>query len=127
MMDDKSLQNLTLSKWASAVWEKELRGVPLQPQEASLAWCMRRHSEWRSFWNNLGTDAGDTPRATSILVHIYNDSAVKLQLDSDSSPEINQLFQAMRAKGFSDVDALHALAFVMQEQSWNTNTASEPY
>ena len=32
-------------------------------------------------------------------------------------------FQTMRAKGFSDMDALHAIAFVMQEQTWHAKTA----
>ena len=122
-MDEKTLNNLTLSTWAATVWSKELRGVPLQAQEASLAWCMRLHNEWRNFWNSLGTADTDTPRATNILIHIYNDAAVKLQLDSNNPPEINQLFQAMRGKGFPDLDALHALANVMQEQTWNAKSA----
>ena len=122
-MDEKTLNNLTLSTWAATVWSKELRGVPLQVQEASLAWCMRQHNEWRNFWNSLGTSDAETQRAANILVHIYNDAAVRLQLDSNNPPEINQLFQAMRGKGFPDLDALHALAFVMQEQSWNAKSA----
>jgi hypothetical protein len=121
-MDEKTLNNLTLSSWAATVWSKELRGVPLQPQEASLAWCMKQHNDWRPFWNSLGTSAAETPRATNVLVHIYNDASVKLQLDSNNPPEIIQLFQVMRGKGFPDLDALHALAYVMQEQSWNAKT-----
>src|SRR5207248_1985632 len=119
LMDDKSLNNLTLSTWAATVWGKELRGVPLQIQEASLAWCMRQHAEYRNFWNSLGTTAADTPRAGNILLHIYSDGAVKLQLESNNPPEITQLFQAMRAKGFSDMDALHAIAHVLKEENWN--------
>ena len=127
-MDDKSLSNLTLSTWAASVWEKELRGVPLQLQEAALAWSMRLHSDWRNFWNNLGgANAADTPRATNMLVHIYNDAAVKLQLDNNNPPEINQLFQKMKGHGFSDMDALHAIAFVMQEQTWNAKTTGEAF
>jgi Domain of unknown function (DUF1841) len=123
-MDEKRLNNLTLSSWAAGVWEKELRGVPLQLQEAALAWCMRKHSDWRNFWNSLNnTDAVNTPRATNLLVHIYNDAAVKLQLDSNNPSEINQCFQAMQGTGFSEMDALHAIAFVLQEQSWNAKTA----
>ena len=122
-MDDKSLDNLTLSTWAATVWGKELRGVPLQIQEAALAWCMRQHNEYRNFWNSLGTTAADTPRASNILIHIYSDGAVKLQLESNNPPEISQLFQSMRGKGFSDMDALHALSFVLQEQTWSAKAA----
>lgn len=123
-MDEKKLDNLTLSSWAASVWEKELRGVRLQLQEAALAWCMRQHPDWRNFWNNLNnSDTVNTPRATNILVHIYNDASVKLQLDSNNPPEINEFHQAMRGKGFSEMDALHAIAFVLQEQNWNAKTA----
>jgi len=126
-MDDKSLSNLTLSGWAAAVWSKELRGVPLQPQEAALAWCMRQHSEYRAFWNSLGGAIDDTPRAKNILVHIYNDGAVKLQLDANNPPEIFQCYQEMRSKGFADIVALHVIAHVLQEQTWNSNTTGEAF
>jgi hypothetical protein len=125
-MDEKTLSNLTLSSWAATVWSKELRGVPLQPQEASLAWCMRQHNDWRTFWNNLGNDE-QSQRGTNILVHIYNDASVKLQLDSKNPAEIFDLFQTLRGKGFPDIDALHALAYVMQEQSWNAKNASTSF
>ena len=126
-MDDKSLNSLTLSTWAATVWGKELRGVPLQIQEAALAWCMRQHAEYRNFWNSLGTTAADTPRASNILLHIYSDGAVKLQLESNNPPEINQLFQAMRGKGFSDMDALHAIAHVLREQNSNAKGTGEDF
>jgi len=126
-MNEKSLQNLTLATWAASVWEREVRGVPLQGQEAALAHCMKQHPEWRNFWNSLGTNIEETPRATNILVHIYNDAAVKLQLDRNDPPEIQSLYQSMRGKGFSDKDALHALAFVMQELTWNAKTTGEAF
>jgi hypothetical protein len=104
--------------------KKELRGVPLQMQESALAWCMRQHSDWRNFWNNLNdTSVVETQRARNILVHIYNDAAVKLQLESNNPPEICQFFDAMRGKGFLEMDALHAIAYVLQEQNWNAKTA----
>jgi hypothetical protein len=98
-LDERTLSNLTLSSWAATVWEKELRGLPLQKQEASLAWCMRQHEEWRNFWNSLNHPrSADAPRSTSMLVHIYNDAAVKLQLDTKNPPEILELFQTMQRK-----------------------------
>ena len=122
-MDDKTLSNLTLSGWAATVWEKELRGVPLQMQESALAWCMRQHADWRNFWNNLNNHATvETQRATNILVHIYNDAAVKQQIDSNNPPEIVEFYQEMRKKGFSEMDALHAIAYVMQELNWNAKS-----
>ncbi len=123
-MDEKKLDNLTLSSWAASVWERELRGVPLQLQELALAWCMRQHSDWKNVWNGLhDPDVVNTPRAINMLVHIYNDAAVKLQLDTNNPPEIQELFQVMQSKGFSDMDALHAIAYVLQEQNWNAKTA----
>jgi hypothetical protein len=121
------LDNLTLSTWAATVWGKELRGVPLQVQEAALVWCMRQHNEYRNFWNSLGTTAADTPRAGNILLHIYSDGAVKLQLESNNPPEIVEVFQKMRGKGFSDMDALHAIAHVMREENWNTKGTGEAF
>ena len=88
---------------------------------------MRQHGDWRQLWNNLNGPDSDTPRAKNILVHIYNDATVKTQLLSNSPAEINQLFQQMRGKGFSDLDALHAIAFVLQEQNWNSKTTGEPF
>ena len=126
-MDEKTLSNLTLSSWAATVWSKELRGVPLQPQEASLAWCMRQHNDWRPFWSSLGSHEAENQRGTNILVHIYNDASVKLQLDSKNPPQIFDLFQSLRGKGFPDIDALHALAYVMQEQSWNAKNAGASF
>ena len=85
---------------------------------------MRQHLEWRNFWNNLNnTDTVNTPRGTNILIHIYNDAAVKLQLDSNNPPEIKEYYHTMQGRGFSDMDALHAIAFVLQEQNWNAKTA----
>src|SRR5436190_12962413 len=126
-MNEKSLQNLTLATWAASVWEREVRGVPLQGQEAALAHCMRQHPEWRNFWNSLGTNIEETPRATNILVHIYNDAAVKLQLDRNDPPEINALYQTLRGRGVSDMDALHAIAYVLQEQTWQAKTSGGPF
>jgi hypothetical protein len=123
-MDEKQLSNLTLSSWAASVWEKELRGVPLQAQESALAWCMRQHADLRNFWNNLNnTSVVETQRAANILVHIYNDSAVKLQLESNNPPEICQSFRVMRERGFLEIDAIHAIAYVLQELNWNAKTA----
>jgi len=128
LMDDKTLNNLTLSSWAATVWEKELRGVPLQLQESALAWCMRQHADWRNFWNNLNNHATvETQRATNMLVHIYNDAAVKLQLQSNNPPEICEFHEAMRRKGFSEMDALHAIAYVLQELNWNAKTTGTTF
>ena len=126
-LDESLLSNLTLSSWAASVWEKELRGLPLQKQEAALAWCMRLHEEWRSFWNSLNHPrSADAPPCTTMLVHIYNDAAVRLQLDTNNPPEILELFDTMKRNGFSYVDALHAIALVMQEQTWNAkNTGTD--
>ena len=48
-------------------------------------------------------------------------------LDSKNPPEISQFYDAMRGKGFADMDALHAIAFVLQEQSWNAKTAGTAF
>jgi hypothetical protein len=50
-----------------------------------------------------------------------------LQLDSKNPLEIFDLFQALRGKGFPDIDALHALAYVMQEQTWNAKNAGAAF
>ncbi len=126
-MNDGTLRDLTLTSWAASVWEKELRGVPLQFQEASLAYCMRQHSEWRQTWNQLGTYAADNNKTVTILVHIYNDAAVKLQLDRNDPPEITALYQTLRGRGVSDMDALHAIAHVLQEQTWQAKTTGTPF
>jgi hypothetical protein len=126
-MNDSAIRDLTLSGWAAAVWEKELRGVPLQFQEASLAYCMRQHSEWKEHWNHLGSIGKDDTKVLNILVHIYNDAAVKLQLDRNDPPEINNLYQLLRGRGITDMDALHTLAFVLQEQTWHAKNTGEPF
>jgi hypothetical protein len=125
-MNDTAIRNLSLASWARTVWEKELRGVPLQPHEAAVAYCMNQHREWRQYWNQLdGTS--DNTKVINMLTHIYNDAAVKLQLDRNDPPEINSLYQSMRAKGIADIDALHVIAFVLQEQTWNAKTNGESF
>jgi hypothetical protein len=119
-MNDGVIRDLTLSSWAAGVWQKELRGVPLVFQEASLAYCMRLHSEWRQHWNNLDSTGGEEAKIANILVHIYNDAAVKLQIDRRDPPEINTLYQRLRGRGITDMDALHVIAFVLQEQTWHS-------
>jgi len=59
----------------------------------------------------------------SMLVHVYNDAAVKLQLDRNDPPEIQSLYQVLRSRGVTDMDALHAIAFVLQEQTWNAKSS----
>ena len=127
-LDEKSLRNLTLSSWAARVWEKELRGLPLENQEAALAWCMRQHEEWRNFWDRLNHPrTADPVRSTSVLVHIYNDAAVKFQLDNQNPPEIVDLFQTMRRNRFTEIDAMHVIAFVMQEQTWHARDTNSDF
>jgi Domain of unknown function (DUF1841) len=116
-MNDSAIRDLTLGTWAASVWEKELRGVPLAVQEASLAYCMREHTEWREHWNRLNTIGQDDPKIINILAHIYNDAAVKLQIERKNPPEIGELYQALRRRGITDMDAIHAIAFVLQEQT----------
>jgi hypothetical protein len=120
-MDENSIANLTLASWAAKVWDKEIRGVPLQTHEAAVAYCLRQHSEWRQHWNRLDTYGKDNAKIVSILIHIYNDSAVKLQLDRKDPPEVDSCYQSMRGKGITDMDALHAIANVLQEQTWNAD------
>ena len=122
-MNESAIRELTLTSWAAGVWEKELRGVPLQAQEAALAYCMRQHSEWRQYWNQLTTCSNENTKVVSMLVHIYNDAAVKLQLDRNDPPEIQSLYQVLRGRGVTDMDALHAIAFVLQEQTWNAKSS----
>jgi hypothetical protein len=126
-MNDTAIRDLTLATWARTVREKELRGVKLQFHEAALAYCMNQHSEWRQHWNQLDTATADNTKLVNMLVHIYNDAAVKLQLDRNDPPEIHALYQSMRGKGVTDMDALHVIAFVLQEQTWNAKTNGEPF
>ncbi len=94
--------------------------------EGALGTCMRLHPEWRQYWDNLVTkEHEDTPKLGSILVHIYNDAAVQVQLDTKNPPEIHELYQRMRAHGFSEADALHQLAFVLQDVTWQAKTNSQ--
>jgi hypothetical protein len=126
-MNDSAIRDLTLSGWAAGVWEKELRGVPLQFQEASLAYCMRQHTEWREHWNQLGSAGSEDTKLVTILVHIYNDAAVKLQLDRKDPPEIYSFYELLRGRGITDMDALHAIAFVFQEQTWHSKNTGAPF
>jgi len=126
-MNESAIRELTLTSWAARVWEKELRGVPLQFQEAALAFCMRQHNEWRQYWNQLATCGKENTKVVSMLVHVYNDAAVKLQLDRNDPPEINSLYQVLRGRGITDMDALHTIAFVLQEQTWQAKTNGGPF
>ena len=126
-MNENSIRDMTLAKWAGSVWERELRGVPMPCHESALAYCMRQHREWRQHWNQLATHSTENPKTISVLVHVYNDASVKVQLDRNDPPEINSLYQAMRAKGVSDMDALHAIAFVLQEQTWNAKNSGRSF
>jgi hypothetical protein len=126
-INDSAMRDLTLGTWAAGVWEKELRGVPLVFQEASLAYCMRQHSECRDFWGRLGSIGSEDATAINILVHIYNDAAVKLQIDQNNPPEINTLYQLLRGRGIAEMDALHAIALVLQEQTWDSKNTGKPF
>ena len=126
-MNESAIRDLTLGAWASGVWEKELRGVRLVFQEASLAYCMRQHSEWREHWNHLSSIGSEDTKIVSVLVHIYNDAAVKLQIDQNDPPEIYALYQLLRGRGITDMDALHAIAFVLQEQTWHSKNTGAPF
>jgi hypothetical protein len=126
-MNESAIRELTLTSWAAAVWEKELRGVPLQSQEAALAYCMRQHPEWRQYWNQLTTYSNENTKIVSMLVHVYNDAAVKLQLDRNDPPEILSMYQVLRGRGITDMDALHAIAFVLQEQTWQAKSSGASF
>lgn len=126
-MNDNLIRDLTLRNWAADVWEKELRGVPLAVHEASLAYCMRQHSEWRDQWNHLNSTLSEDAKTVDILVHIYNDAAVKLQIDQKNPAEIDRLYQLLIGRGIADMDALHVLAFVLQEQTWQSKNAGAPF
>ena len=122
-MNDATLQDMTLATWAASVWQREVRGVPLKLHEAALGKCMRQHPEWRAYWDSLVTrNIEDSPKLASILVHIYNDAAVQLQLDTKNPPEIYALYEGMRGRGFLEEDALHQLAFVLQDVTWHAKT-----
>lgn len=122
-MNDNTIRDLTLGAWAAGVWDKDLRGVPLLSHEASLVYCMKQHSEWRDHWNRLDSISGEDAKTINILVHIYNDTAVKLQIDQRDPAEIGELYQLLRARGIADMDALHTIAFVLQEQTWQSKNS----
>ena len=125
-MNDATLQDMTLATWAASVWQKEVRGIPLKLHEAALGKCMRQHIEWRPFWDSLVTrNIEDSPKLGSILVHIYNDAAVQLQLDTKNPPEIHTLYEGMRGRGFTAEDALHQIAFVLEDVTWQAKTRGQ--
>src|SRR5579862_6150025 len=124
---EHEIRDVTLLTWAAGVWEKELRGVPLQSQEASVAYCMRQHTEWRQYWNQLRTYTSENTKIVNILMHIFNDAAVKVQLDRNEPPEIMASYELMRSQGLTDMDALHVIAFVLQEQTWQSKTNGQPF
>ena len=126
-MNDSAIRDMTLGTWAASVWEKELRGVQLALQEASFAYCMRQHAEWRDHWNRLDTINQDDTKVVNILIHIYNDAAVKLQIERKDPPEIGELYQALRGRGIIDMDALHTIAFVLQEQTWQAKNTGASF
>ena len=126
-MNETVIRDLTLGTWAAGVWEKEVRGVPLVFQEASLAYCMRQHSEWREHWNRLDSIGSEDAKVMSLLLHIYNDAAVKLQVDRNDPPEIPTMYQLLRGRGITDMDAIHTIAFVLQEQTWHSKNTGTPF
>ncbi len=127
-MNGNAIRELTLSSWAADVWEKQRRlGVSLKIDEAALAYCMRQHTEWWETWNRLGSMAKQDTQALNILVHVYNDASVKLQLDRNDPPEINSLYQLLRNRGMAEMDALHAIAPVLQERTRNARNRGESF
>ncbi|HEY2382482.1 MAG TPA: DUF1841 family protein [Terriglobia bacterium] len=123
MNDD--LEGLTLANWVGGIWFKYRRGVPLTGYEGALAHCMEFHKEWRSRWDSLGHS--NDPELSRDVLHVHYDAMVKVQIDSDSPPEIRQFYNKLREKAFTEFEALHTLIPPLTEALWMAKTKNEPF
>ena len=115
-MDDSRLQRTTLLSWTLEIWRDQRRGMPLTGQPAAVAHCMQSHPEWWSDWES----AEHTDNAAFIktrLIHIHADASIRLQIERGLPSQIKILYDAMREKGFTELESIHTIAVAHSEEN----------
>jgi hypothetical protein len=125
LMNEQSLEGLTLAGWAGTIWNKHCRGVPLIGLEAALAHCMQHHSEWRHYWDALSFTKD--PEISRIILHVHHDAMVKLQIDGNNPPKIKELYDLLIVKQFKEFEAIHTLVVAFSEEVWDSRSKSETF
>ena len=52
------------------------------------------------------------------LRHVFNDAAVKMQIESGHPSEIGSLYDDMRTAQFTELEGSHAIGLALDEETW---------
>ncbi|MBI4472135.1 MAG: DUF1841 family protein [Acidobacteria bacterium] len=128
MMHESNLEGMTLLSWTLQIWRDHRRGLSLTGQPAVIAHCMQQHSEWWSDWDSLDPAASNQdPAIVTRLLHIHNDATILSQISNQQPKEVHDLYEALREKGFTEFESIHAMALAMSEETARARARNEPF
>jgi hypothetical protein len=107
--------NLILIEHARRVWRESRRGKRLHGLDAAMATAMELHTEWWSRWDALTTGYADDETLRA-LRHIQEDASIVMQIFSDDPIEIHECYEALIAKGFSHLRAIHTIGLALTDE-----------
>jgi len=127
-MQESKLQDVTLLSWTLRVWKDHRRGVPMNSQESAVAYCMQHHTEWWPDWDSI--DPAIARADISIenrLIHIHHDAAIRRQLENREVPQVCDLYDQLRQKGFEEFESIHTLVMALAEETWAARENKESF
>ena len=87
-----------------SIWERRETPAALIPPERKLLELMRRHPEYRPFWDGAEPDEGENP-----FLHVMMHRMVEEQIDQGDPPEARAAYERCVAAGGDPHDALHEI------------------
>ena len=87
-----------------SIWERRETPAALVPPERRLLELMRRHSEYRPFWDGAEPDAGENP-----FLHVMMHRMVEEQIEQGDPPEAKAAFDKRVAAGDDPHEVLHEI------------------
>ncbi|MEM7027447.1 MAG: DUF1841 family protein [Pseudomonadota bacterium] len=105
-----------------SVWQKVLKGLPMESMELIIADIIKRHPEYhsmldeqeKSMANDFSIEQGETNPFLHMGLHI----AIREQIAADRPIGINQLYKELIKQYNSEHDVEHAMIDCLAESLW---------
>ena len=112
------------------IWNRVKSGEPLEGEEKVLGELMQAHTEYHAVWDKadkLVNKKYDPETDVNPFAHIAIDAAVVNQIEQRNPPEVRQVYNRLRAKGLSHLEAIHKIDLVFVEELWHVLKHRKPF
>lgn len=111
------------------IWKRYNAGEPLEGEEKIIAELMYQHEEYYDAWSSTDFDYEYSPEKDAVnpFLHLAVDTIVMNQITNNDPPQTRFTYNKLTAQGYSHLEAIHKIAYVVIKEIWNIIHENRPF